>query len=177
MKKIKYLASAILISSIGFGCGTDDGSKEKNVNETSTEQTTNSETTDQVTKGEQEEVEITIVATGNTMTEIRFEPASMTVKAGSKVIVTLVNESEAAGMHHNFILVPQGAGEEVARAALTAAESNYVPEDDRIIVASEMTEMGEEVTFEFTAPEKGSYHYICTYPGHYPAMVGRLTVN
>src|SRR5690606_962592 len=153
--------------------------EKKAESETTTQEevTSTEEQTETNVEEERNEVEITVVAKGNTMTEITFDPSSISIEEGDKVIVTLKNESESAGMFHNFVLVPQGAGEEIATAALTASASDYVPEDDRIIVASEMTEMGETVTFEFIAPAKGSYHYICTYPGHYPKMVGRLTVN
>lgn len=176
MKKLQYLVSTILISTL-IACG--GGTEKKAENETTNQEevVTSEEKQETINEEERNEVEITVIAKGNTMTEITFDPTSITLQEGDKVTVTLKNESESAGMLHNFVLVPQGAGEEIATAAITAAASDYVPEDDRIIVASEMTNLGETVTFEFIAPAKGSYHYICTYPGHYPKMVGRLTVN
>jgi plastocyanin len=40
-----------------------------------------------------------------------------------------------------------------------------------------MAEPGKTVTFEFTAPEAGTYTYICTYPGHWMKMQGTLIVE
>jgi azurin len=125
-----------------------------------------------------EQVEINVAAKGESMAEIAFEPASLTLNEGAEVTLIFKNQSSAAGMLHNFVLVPMGAGQEIATAGISAGEANnFTPNDDRIIVATKMTTMGEEVTITFTAPKKGSYHYICTYPGHFPKMVGRLTVN
>ena len=36
---------------------------------------------------------------------------------------------------------------------------------------------GESDTITFTAPKKGSYTYICTFPGHYGLMKGVLIVS
>ena len=174
--KIKYLVSALAIASLTIACGGNTENADSNNNNGATTET--AETKDnQTNKKAQKEIEITVVAAGNTMADIHYDPASITVEAGSKVIVTLINESTAAGMLHNFVLVPQGEGEEIAKAGWTMADNNYVPNDDRVIVASDMLDMGEETTFEFEAPAAGSYHFICTYPGHYPQMVGRLTVK
>lgn len=176
MKKIKYLVSAFAIASFSIACGGNtDNSDKVNNNNTATEKAEAKDT--QKEEKAQKTIEITVVAKGNTMADIHYEPGSITVEAGSKVIVTLKNQSTAAGMFHNFVLVPQGTGEEIAKAGWALADQGYIPEDDRIIVASEMLEMGQEITFEFEAPEAGSYHYICTYPGHYPQMVGRMTVK
>lgn len=175
MKKVKYLVGALAIASLSIACGGNTENTDS-TNKGATTETTETQT-DQTQEKAQKEIEITVVAAGNTMADIHYEPAAITVEAGSKVIVTLINESTAAGMLHNFVLVPQGAGEEIARAGWTMADNDYVPEDDRIVVASKMLDMGEETTFEFDAPAAGSYHFVCTYPGHYPQMVGRFTVK
>ena len=36
---------------------------------------------------------------------------------------------------------------------------------------------GEKDTIEFTAPAPGTYDYICTFPGHYAIMKGKLVVQ
>jgi azurin len=125
-----------------------------------------------------QEVEIEVIAKGETMAEIAFDPKSINVPAGSTVKLTLINESEASGMLHNFVLIELGAGQEIATAGIQAGvENEFVPDDNRVIVHTEVISMGETTTITFDAPPKGSYHYICTYPGHYPNMIGRLNVN
>jgi azurin len=131
-----------------------------------------------VVEKEKEVIEITLIAKGEDMTAISYDPKSLTVPAGSRVKLTLKNESVAAGMLHNFVLVNLGTGQEVATAGIKAGEkNNFVPKDPNVLANTEILQMGTSTTIEFDAPAKGSYHYICTYPGHYPNMIGRLNVE
>jgi azurin len=94
------------------------------------------------------------------------------------VTVTLINENKAAGMLHNWVLVNLGSGQEVATAAIAAGpDKEYIPENANVLAYSKMLNPEETTTFEFTAPTAGSYNYICTYPGHFPKMVGKLVVE
>jgi len=36
---------------------------------------------------------------------------------------------------------------------------------------------GESDTIEFEAPPEGEYDYICSFPGHYQQMQGKLVVS
>jgi azurin len=36
---------------------------------------------------------------------------------------------------------------------------------------------GETTTIAFTAPAAGTYDYICSFPGHYGMMKGKLIVE
>jgi azurin len=36
---------------------------------------------------------------------------------------------------------------------------------------------GESTVIEFVAPEAGTYTYICSFPGHYAMMKGKLIVE
>jgi azurin len=122
-------------------------------------------------------VEIGIIAKGESMAEIAFEPNSINIPANSRVKLLFINKSEAEGMFHNFVLVSLGAGQEIATKGLKAGKAkDFVPKDERVIVNTPLLAMGETVTIEFDAPPKGSYHYICTFPGH-TNMVGRLNVQ
>ncbi len=123
-------------------------------------------------------VEITVEAVGESMAEIAFEPKSLSIPKNSRVKLTLKNVSSAAGMLHNFVLVELGTGQEIATAGIKAGnENNFIPKDKRVIAGSAVADLGESVTIEFDAPKAGSYHYICTYPGHYPMMIGRMNVE
>lgn len=123
-------------------------------------------------------VEITISAKGEDMMAISYEPKSISIPAGSRVKLTFKNESQAAGMYHNFVLVKLGTGQEIATMGIKVGEkNNFVPKDPNVFASTEVLEMGTTTTLEFDAPPKGSYHYICTYPGHYPNMIGRMNVE
>jgi azurin len=121
---------------------------------------------------------ITVKVTGNTMADMAYEPSSLTVKAGDKVTLTLENTNSMEGMLHNWVLVKLGSGQEVATAAIAAGmDKNYVPENSNVIVASALAKPNETIKLEFVAPAAGSYNYVCTYPGHFPKMIGKLYVE
>jgi len=165
MKKLTLLfAAATLI----WSCGGE-------TKETSSEPKTQ-ETEEQAVEPGVKEFTMRVV--GNTMADMAYDQSLLTVNAGDKVTITLVNENEAEGMYHNIVIVKLGSGQEVATAAIEAGkDKDFVPENPNVIAASEMAAPLETVTFEFTAPEKGSYNYICTYPGHFPKMIGKLIVK
>ena len=123
-------------------------------------------------------IDIELLAIGESMAEIAFEPSTITIDANSRIRLTLRNESTSAGMLHNFVLVEIGSGDDIAKAGIKAGKKNqFVPNDKRVIAFTDMIDLGETTIIEFDAPAKGSYHYICTFPGHYPNMVGRLIVK
>ena len=43
-----------------------------------------------------------------------------------------------------------------------------------VFAATKLLKPGESDTITFTAPPAGTYPFICTYPGHYPKMQGKL---
>ena len=124
------------------------------------------------------EGEIIIKVTGNSMADMAYDPTSLTVKSGQKIKLTLINENKAEGMSHNWVLVPLGKGQEVVDAGLKAgADKGYVPESPAVLAHTALAGPEQTVSVEFTAPAPGSYNYICTYPGHFPKMIGKLIVE
>jgi hypothetical protein len=55
----------------------------------------------------------------------------------------------------------------------------YIPQKDkRVLQASRMLEPGQKETLKVTAPSReGEYEYVCTFPGHWMIMWGRLVVT
>ena len=162
---ILTIASILILSSCG---GTD---KKEEAKTTDTVATASESATPGIAN-------ITVKVTGNTMADMAYEPSSLTVKAGDKVTLTLVNTNTMEGMLHNWVLVKLGSGQEVATAGIAAGmDKNYVPENSNVLVASALAKPKETITLEFVAPAAGSYNYICTYPGHFPKMIGKLYVE
>ena len=121
---------------------------------------------------------ITVKVIGNSMADMAYEPTSLTIKAGDKVKLTLVNTNTMEGMLHNWVLVKLGSGQEVATAGISAGmEKNYIPENSNVLAASALAKPNETITLEFVAPAAGAYNYICTFPGHFPKMIGKLYVE
>lgn len=94
----------------------------------------------------------------------QFTPASASVSAGDEVEVTLNN---TGALEHSWTLVPEGAD------LATVADAEAIDGATTGTVAA-----GETGTVTFTAPDAGTYQFVCTIPGHAVAgMVGTLTVN
>lgn len=94
----------------------------------------------------------------------QFTPASASVDSGSEVEVTLTN---AGALEHSWALVADDA--DVA----TVTDASAIGGATTGSVAG-----GGTGTVTFTAPDAGTYKFVCTIAGHAAAgMVGTLTVN
>lgn len=118
--------------------------------------------------------------TGND--EMKFNLKNMVAKEGDLIKIKFENIGRMAKnvMGHNFVLLkPKVNLAKFATKALSFKENEYIPEDemDNIIIHSKLLGPGEEVSIEFTAPKKGVYKYICSFPGHYISMQGSLIVR
>lgn len=132
-------------------------------------------TTETATATVEHPSEITIKALGNTMPELEFDLKIIKVNAGKEITLTLVNEGIDEAMMHNFVIVRDGTAEEVAGRGVANKANSYVqPEDPAVVAASPMSMPGETVAFTFTLAEKGAYQFVCTYPGHWSRMLGKI---
>jgi len=121
--------------------------------------------------------EVTLESVGDTMA---YNVTSFTVKAGQKVhVLVKSNGSSPATMSHNFVLVKPGTEEAVATAGVAAGEaSSYVKQGDANVIAfTGLAKPQQMAEVTFTAPAKGAYPYICTFPGHWQTMKGVMTVT
>jgi plastocyanin len=96
------------------------------------------------------------------------------------VKLTLKNQDE---MPHNWVLI-QPTGDKGLALAQKAwllgekgPEKEWLPEDERILVASKLVEPHQSQELSFKAPDQpGKYVYVCTFPGHAMSMNGVLEV-
>ena len=62
--------------------------------------------------------------------------------------------------------------------AAASKSNDYIPEGTiEVIAHTKMIGGGETTVIEFVAPEAGTYTYICSFPGHYAMMKGKLIVE
>lgn len=182
IKFLTVLATVLLVS-----CGDEKKEKETiTVGEEGTIERIDTEANDQSanTSGDSEAVQrkdgmVQVNLTGDDM--MKFNLNEIRVKAGETVRLTLthVGQLPVNAMGHNFVLLQQGTDVvDFATKAATASGNEYIPEGtEEIIVNTEMIGGGEETTIEFTAPEAGSYDFICSFPGHYVQMRGKFIVE
>ena len=113
--------------------------------------------------------------------EMKYNVTSFKVKAGQQVIIDFENKDF---MQHNLIIAKIGSLEIVGKAADEMArdpkgiEKNYVPNIPEIITASKLVDPEGLESIIFTAPtQKGEYPFICTVPGHWRIMNGKMIVE
>jgi azurin len=113
--------------------------------------------------------------------QMKYNLDRIDVQAGQTVRLTLKHVGQMAkeAMGHNWVLLAKGTDiAEFGGASAAAADNDYIPADleSQVIAHTSTIGGGEEVTIEFTAPEKGIYDFICSFPGHYSMMRGKFVV-
>ena len=120
----------------------------------------------------------------NATADMRYDPAMITVKAGSAVRLTFYNPDS---LYHNLAIIEKGSIDDIGlKADMMAGDpdglkKNYIPDDPRVLHATPQITLGPGLarshTMVFYAPtEPGDYPYICTFPGHWRAMKGVMKV-
>jgi azurin len=108
-----------------------------------------------------------------------FDKTSLLAKAGKNIRFTL-NHTGKIGkefMGHNFVLLKIGTDvDDFAKRAVKSKNTDYIPGGEDTIAYTKMIGGGESTTINFKAPEPGEYEYICSFPGHYNLMRGKLIV-
>lgn len=117
----------------------------------------------------------TVVITGND--QMRFDLDEIRVKAGEQVTLTLKNTGVLSkeAMGHNWVLLKPGTDVAAfAMEAMSNKQNEFIPASSSAVVAhTKLLGPSESDTITFTV-EKGEYEYICSFPGHYGIMRGRL---
>ena len=117
----------------------------------------------------------------NTLPErMSYDKEIMVVKAGKPVEFIFENNDL---MPHNIVFTAPGSMEELGKLAEAqatqpgAAARQFVPNFNKILLASTLLQPREIQKLSFMAPTKpGVYPYVCTFPGHWMRMHGALYV-
>lgn len=110
--------------------------------------------------------------------EMRYDRPTFTVRAGETVKIWFENDDYAP---HNLIIGQPGSLEEIGAAAdklgADGFAAGFLPENDKILAASDLLDFQKHQIMEFTAPaEPGEYDVLCTFPGHRGTMNGIMKV-
>lgn len=168
-----YVITALLSISVLSACSGGDGG--------STNQPPGVKKTEKVSEDDarkQKTIELEIHGTD----EMKYNKKELTVYEGQTVTLTLkhVGEMPMSAMGHNWVLLKDGVSlADFAKKAIQAADNDYIPEGEaeQIIAHTKMLGGGESDTITFKAPAKGTYTFICTFPGHYAMMQGKFIVK
>lgn len=110
---------------------------------------------------------------------MQFSKTEIRVKAGEPVTLTFSHTGtmDKTSMGHDFVLLKEGTDVAAfAHEALSAQATDYIPQSQlaSIIAHTKLLGGGESDTIKFTVPEKGTYSYLCSFPGHSAIMIGQL---
>jgi len=111
--------------------------------------------------------------------QMRFNVTELTVKSGETINLTLVHTGNLpkVAMGHNWVLLEKGTDvRSFALSAMKEKDNEYIPSSN-VLVATSLIGGGEETSITFTAPSPGEYDFICSFPGHYGLMKGKLIVE
>lgn len=179
MKKVFLVA---LMGTFIVACGNTETKKNEN-SETTTHHHHDHSTME--TPSQSSEKPQSTTADGEIILEsndqMTFSATELKVKEGQKVTLTLkhVGKMPVTVMGHNFVLLKQGTDiASFAGKAMAAKATEYVPEGSTDVIAyTKMIGGGESTTITFDAPAKGTYDFICSFPGHYAIMKGKFIVE
>ncbi len=113
---------------------------------------------------------------------LQFDLKEIRCKSGEQLRIALMNEDD---MPHNLVLSAPGAYQMVGEACEAFAsdpqahENDYVKPGMKEVLGNTIVVMpGGVDTFVWTAPdEPGEYTYLCTFPGHWRLMKGKMIVE
>jgi glucose/arabinose dehydrogenase/azurin len=110
---------------------------------------------------------------------LKFDIENFTVKPGTRIKLVFSNSDD---MQHNVVFVTPGSGDEVGKKALKLGldgpKLDYVPASPSVLFHTKLLQPRTTETIYFTAPSRpAEYPYICTYPGHYLIMRGKMIVK
>tara|TARA_B100000768_G_C11261901_1_gene369175 strand:+ start:364 stop:837 length:474 start_codon:yes stop_codon:yes gene_type:complete len=109
-----------------------------------------------------------------------FDKKILYANSRQKITLTLKHTGKLDKniMGHNFVLLKKDVEiTAFAERAMKASENQYIPEGNDVIAYTKLIGGGESDTITFDAPQKGSYTYICSFPGHYGIMRGILIIK
>lgn len=162
----------IVALTVGLIClNACNGNEEKATEETSTETTTETPATGDTVK-------LSITGTD----QMTYDKNELKVKAGQMVSLTLSHSGTMTkeAMGHNWVLITNDITvEDYANKARDAKDKDYIPDSEyaTTIAHTKLLGAGESDTIIFEAPEKGTYNFLCTFPGHFGTMKGKFIVE
>lgn len=177
MKKLFIIpAIALAISFTSCGGNTTSSSTDNQDNSTQIDETSSNET---IPGLEDVTISNTWAIEGND--QMKFNTNLIRVKAGEDVVLTLKNAGTMPkeSMGHNLVVLKPAVDlATFGGEAAAAADTEYIPQSSltSIIAHTKLLGPGEQdkITFKL---DKGTYDYICSFPGHYGVMHGKIVAE
>lgn len=113
------------------------------------------------------------------MDDMKYDRTLFKVKVGKKITLTMKNigKQPKAAMAHNVVILQQGTDVNAfGAAAIPAAATDHIPPSmaSDVIAHTKLLGPGESDTITFTLTDPGVYDFICSFPGHFGTMKGKI---
>lgn len=110
---------------------------------------------------------------------MQYDITEIRVRSGEKIALTFNNNDDM--LHNLVVTIPGDAVDKVGAQALEMGlkgpELNWVPLTEYVLFHTGLLQPESRETIYFTAPEPGVYPFVCTFPGHYMTMRGKIIVE
>ena len=128
----------------------------------------------------EEKADVTVEFNGTDT--MMYSKTTFEVKAGQKVKLVFKNIGKLPkqAMGHNVVILKKGVNVVAfCSEAIKFAADGYFPKSKKgdVIANTKLLGPDESETVIFTAPDAGVYDYVCTFPGHFALMKGKMTVK
>lgn len=113
--------------------------------------------------------------------QMQFTKSELLATTGT-ITLTLkhVGKMEKTVMGHNLVILKPGTDiPDFSIKSADAKATEFIPASEKanVIAHTRLLGGGESDTIEFEIAEKGTYDYICSFPGHSTIMKGKLIVE
>lgn len=115
---------------------------------------------------------------------MKYNVTQLEAKAGEplRVILTNVGKLPKQAMAHNWVLLKPCSEADFNAFGMAAAMAapTHIPTGTaaQIVAQTRLLGPGETDTIDFKAPaQPGEYPFLCTFPGHFAMMKGKLVVK
>ena len=113
---------------------------------------------------------------------MRFDNELFRVRAGKKIKLIFKNTGPKlpASMTHNVVVLMKGTDiADFADAVHNAGNEQYVPASvsPLVIAHTRLVSGGDSDEVQFIIPRTGVYDFICSFPGHWGTMQGKIVAE
>ena len=126
-------------------------------------------------------LQVAVIRVGTIKHQLKFDKASFTVDAGKQVEIIFENTDI---LPHNLLLAHPGSLDEIGQLADNMAlqadgmSRHFIPDSPKVLTSTKLLAEGKRETLKIKVPEvAGEYLYICTFPGHWRTMYGKMIVK
>ena len=135
--------------------------------------------TSHIASAKDEKVDVTVEFNGTDT--MMYSKTAFEVKTGQKVKLVFKNAGKLpkVAMGHNVVILKKGVSVATFCTEAIKFAPDYFPKSKKndVIAATKLLGPDETDTVIFTAPAAGVYDYVCTFPGHFALMKGKMTVK